>query len=1109
MQWDVDFRRKLDRALRRLRLGPLSFCDERCFPDDYRARMSPRYVMRDVLRLESVARSGEEAFDLRPAVGAPADAPRRILVYSARPHTLDEILPLLRHLRLRVLDQIQFVVSLEGRQFFIRDFSVSPVDSPCQSLAHYKTRLVDALGALLAGRIESDALNGLILSNGFNWKKVELFRAYCNYYAQIAKRFERPRVHRALLANSEPAALLFKYFEARFLPDARLGDAERREAEALPQLRMELITALEKVHDVGDDRILRDLFNLIDATLRTNFFQRCDKPEFFISVKIASLGVINMPSPRPLVEIYVHSRLMEGVHLRGAEIARGGVRWSDRPDDFRNEILDLMQTQMIKNALIVPQGAKGGFVLKADAAEAKERQRLGREAYATLIRGLLDLTDNVMGSEVQSPLQLVCYDDADPYLVVAADKGTAGLSDLANEIASEYGYWFGDGFATGGSKGYHHKRLGVTARGAWVCMKRHFYELGRDIDQQTFTVVGVGGMEGDVFGNGMLQSSNICLLGAFTAEHIFIDPNPDRFLSFGERKRLFETPGSSWRDYNAALISSGGGVYSRSAKDIPLSAPAREWLGARSGSIDGGELIRLLLKAPVDVLWMGGVGSYVRASTETDETVGDRANDGARIEATAIRAKVVTEGANLALTQRARVEYALGGGRINTDAIDNSAGVDLSDHEVNLKILLSSSSDAGASKIAREERDRLLLQLTDEVLGAVLLNNHRQSLCLSLERERCVENVGPFMDAADQLVNAGFLDREVESFPTRKDVLSRGAVLTRPELAVLMAYAKLALKRALLGAPELLDKEWTRAFLADYFPAPLRGRYSKRLEEHLLRREIAATVICNRVIDQAGATFLVWSEEADPVRLAEHVSLYLAFDQILQGDRWRDAVRALDGKMAAARQYELLLQLENALASLCRWGWEHGRRLTPNSEAIDKWRAELGQYLEYLGESAEFAVLASAAPEASRLLFLTRLRDFPVLVDLASQSRENLGVVAKALDALVKLLGLRQIATLVAEMRARDPWEARLQACLDDRLRSAAARFVRLELQSGHHDPTGFFHQYALDSRVAKFQRLRREIIATPPLTLTPFAVLAGELESLIDACGAASEMTE
>ncbi len=559
-------------------------------------------------------------------------------------------------------------------------------------------------------------------------------------------------------------------------------------------------------------------------------------------------------------------------------------------------------------------------------------------------------------------------------------------------------------------------------------------------------------------------------------------------------------------DYNLALISAGGGVFSRGAKNIPLSPQAQEWLGVRRGSLDGEELIRLLLKAPVDVLWMGGVGSYVKASAETDEMVADRANDGARIDATEIKAKVVSEGANLAFTQRARVEYALQGGRINTDAVDNSAGVDLSDHEVNLKILLSPSNGGAAPKIGRDERNRLLLQLTDEVCRAVLLNNHRQSLCLSLERERCVDNASPFMDAADQLVNAGLLDRGVECFPLRKEIVARGgAGLTRPELAVLMACAKLALKRALLGAPGFLEKEWTKAFLADYFPAAIRARYANRLKDHLLGREIAATVICNTVIDQAGATFLTWSDELEPVRLAEHVNLYLAFDQILQGDRWRNAVCALDGKMTTARQYELLLQLENALASLSRWAWEHGRRLTPNSETIERWREALRRYLEYLGESAEFTLLASAAPEASRLMFLTRLRDLPILVELSSKSAESLGVVAKVLDDLVKLLGLRQLAARVDEMRPRDRWEQRLQASLDDRFRAAVARVARLELQTKFRDPAAFFHELALDSRVAKFQRLRIELVTAPAATLTPFAVLAGELEQLADACGAAS----
>ncbi len=694
----------------------------------------------------------------------------------------------------------------------------------------------------------------------------------------------------------------------------------------------------------------------------------------------------------------------------------------------------------------------------------------------------------------------------DPYLVVAADKGTAGLSDRANEIALEYNFWLGDSFATGGSHGFHHKRLGITARGAFVCVRQHFRDLGINIDIEPFTVVGVGGMAGDVFGNGMLLSSNIRLLAAFDAEHIFLDPTPDRQTAFAERKRLFGTPGATWGDYSRALISSGGGVFRRAAKDIPLSPEVRTWLGARSRLLDGEGLIRLLLSAPVDLLWMGGIGTYVKASSETDETVADRANDGARVDAAQLRAKVVGEGANLAFTQRARIEYALNGGRINTDAVDNSAGVDLSDHEVNLKILLSPSSSVGRAGVGADERNRLLVEVSDDVCQLVLENNYHQSLCLSLDKRRCLVDVGPFMELADKLENAALLDRDVEALPTRKEVAARGGLgLTRPELAVLMAYAKLALKRAMLQAPRFAEGEWTENFLSGYFPALVRARYADRVREHLLGREVAVTAICNKVIDQAGATFLVGIEEFDPIRAREAVGLYLSFDQVLEGDRWREAIRALEGKMSADRRYELLLQLEDALALLCRWAWEHGRRLTPNPEIIGKWRADLREYLDYLGESPEFALLSSAAPEASRLLFLDRLRDFPIVVDLASESRLSLGAVAKLLEDFLALLGLREMAALVANVKTRDSWERRLQTSLDDQFRSNAGRLTRMALQTKVRDPAEFIREFSLASRLARFQRLRSELAEAPPPTLTPFAALAGELESLIDACGGAS----
>ncbi len=554
------------------------------------------------------------------------------------------------------------------------------------------------------------------------------------------------------------------------------------------------------------------------------------------------------------------------------------------------------------------------------------------------------------------------------------------------------------------------------------------------------------------------------------------------------------------------LISPGGGVFRRGAKDIPLSPEARAWLGARSRSTDGEGLIRLLLAAPVDLLWMGGVGTYVKASSETDELVGDRANDGARVDAIQLRAKVVGEGANLGFTQLARIEYALNGGRINTDAVDNSAGVDLSDHEVNLKILMAASQGGEAIATDDDERNRFLALLTDDVCRSVLANNYRQSLCLSLERERCVEDNGPFMELADQLENAGLLDRIVESFPLRKEVMARaGRGLTRPELAVLMAYAKLALKRALLEAPAFLDGEWTKDILAAYFPERARSRYADRLKDHSLGREIAATMICNRVIDQAGAGFLVWSDELDPGLLIEAVGLYLAFDQILEGERWREAVRALDGKTGTSRQYELLLQLESALAFLCRWAVEHGRRLSPDPDVIGQWRADLRQYLDHLGESAAFAIGDASATDASRLLFLNRLRDFPLLVDLSLKSHEAMPTVAKLFDDVVELLGLRHIATLLAEVKTRDLWERRLQTTLDDRFRSAAARFARMELRIDLREPAAFLRRLGMDQRLAKFQRLRGELVEASPATLAPFAALGGELDSLIDACGAAS----
>ncbi len=1069
MSWELDFRKLYDRFMKRRRFEPQGFPREVDFPESYRLSTAPSDAVRDALSLAAIFANGSDAIRLSLATRGETHGLWRLALYCVQPRNLDEILPLLRNIGLRVIDQTHFAVVLNGRTLFIRDFRVTSKFAETEWSPAVESSLAAAMDALLCGKVEDDILNGLVLRISLEWRQVDLLRAYCNYYLQMSDRFDQRRIHGALLTNFHSARLLYRYFEARFKPDDKLGGPSEREIETLPAIRQELIDALDEVDDLAEDRILRDIFNLIDSTWRSNFFLPPRGATPCISLKIGSLGVINMPNPRPFAEIYVHAQFMEGVHLRGAKVARGGVRWSERPDDFRTEILELMSTQMVKNAVIVPQGAKGGFVLKASAPGFRGAVEKGREAYGVFIRGLLDLTDNPRAAGAEHSAELLCYDDPDPYLVVAADKGTANFSDYANEIAAEYGFWLGDAFATGGSNGFHHKKLGITARGAWICVKRHFREIGHDIDEHVLSVIGVGGMEGDVFGNGMLLSNNIRLLGAFDAEYIFVDPNPDRQVSFMERRRLFETPGSTWRDYNPALISPGGGVYQRSAKDIFLSPEAWQWLGARSTTLDGEAVIRLMLAAPVDLLWMGGIGSYVKASTETNEAVADHINDAARVDATEVRAKVVGEGANLGFTQRARIEYALKGGRINTDAIDNSAGVDLSDHEVNLKILMSSPADGGEARPRLDERNLLLRELADEVCAQVLDNNYHQSLCLSLERERCRSDLAPFLEAADHLENAGLLDRVVEAFPSRKEMLARGDQgLTRPELAILVAQGKLALKRALLEAPGVLEEDWAQAIGASYFPARARARYSAALKKHLLGSEIAGAVISNRILDQAGIGFLAAAGSLDPARVAEAVGLYLAFDQILQGARWRDAVRALDGKMTPERQYELLLQLEEALAFLCRWAWEHGRRLRPDPLSMERWREELTRYQTYLKTSPEFTVLSSAAPDAARLLFLNRLRDFPVLVDLSRSTQKNLEQVAEVYEDFLRALGLRQLATLLSELKPRDVWERRLQGSLDDELRSAAARFVRVELNSKFRDFSAFIEGHGLETRLAK-----------------------------------------
>ncbi|NUJ80655.1 NAD-glutamate dehydrogenase [Methylocystis sp. FS] len=1093
--WDSAVRDFLRRAGRRSGLN-LSGEALDALPKSYRYLVPARRAARD-LALIAANQNESEIVELRQLRGPGADVARyEVRLIGAKVHALDELLPMLQNLGLRVADQIQFALNLSTGPRFIRSFIVESSMRSGASIARSHGRLLEALKAVLSAEVESDALNGLVLVTALDWRQIDLFRAYSNYYQQLGLRIERARIYRALLHSPAVVQLLYRYFEARFEPDRGGRDSFEIELESLTPIRAQLVDVLDKVTDGGDDRILRDLFNLIDATVRTNFYFCGEWARKFIALKISSLGVFNMPAPKPMAEIYVHSPSMEGVHLRGAKVARGGIRWSDRAEDFRGEVLALMQTQMIKNALIVPQGAKGGFVLKLPFEDATERQRLGKEAYSQFLRGLLDLTDNLKDSQIVRPPALVAYDGPDPYLVVAADKGTATWADVANEISKSYGFWLGDAFASGGAHGYHHKRLGITARGAWVCVRRHFHELGRNVDAEPITVVGVGSMDGDVFGNGMLHTPNIRLRGAFDGQYIFIDPNPDPLTSFAERRRLFQLPQSTWRDYSPALLSQGGGVYRRDAKDIPLNSEVRAWLGVRHSAVDGEALVRWLLIAPVDLLWMGGVGTYVKASSETNESVGDRVNDGARVDALQLRAKVVGEGANLAFTQRGRIEYALRGGRINTDAVDNSAGVDLSDHEVNLKTLLHTRPDQNAPDVG--DPNRLLESLTEEVCASVLQDNDQQSLCLSLDRARCRINLDPFMDLAEQLENAGYINPAAEAFPTRKDVSARETKeLTRPELALLMASSKLALKQRLLEDEAFLQGSWSYEFLASYFPEFLRSHFSERIRSHSLAREIAVTMICNKVVDQAGVCFLLLGEGLVPTLLSYAVKLYLSFDRIFEGDRWRASFgesRELD----AARQYGLILQLEEALAYMCHWAMRRGHRLSPDDEDIERWRSDLRAYRERVGVSETQGDPSVAAP------YFNRLRNFPFLVALTRESGENMRVAGGYFDKAANLFGLEKLTALLAEVKPRDLWEQQLQAALDARMRDASARIASMQLLSGIADARALFRNVGLEFRLAGLERLAFKLEASLFTTLTPFAAFVAELNALVDACDAA-----
>ena len=895
------------------------------FPVAYKEDVTPREATFDIERLAALT---DESSSLRMSLYRPEfyekNQLRFKLFHRENPIPISDVLPMLENMGLRVISEQPYHVRLEDdKSIWIQDFQMV-YESEALVPAEVNEIFQGSFANSWLGNAENDGFNRLVLAGRLEWREVAVLRAYCRYLLQTGLPFSQKYMEQALYRHVLITKMLAELFRAKLKP----GIGSRRRGKEIDRICGGIREALDQVQSQDEDRILTAFLTVIKATLRSNFYQRDElgEPKPYISFKLDPRKIPELPLPRPRFEIFVYSPRMEGVHLRGGMIARGGLRWSDRQEDFRTEILGLMKAQTVKNTLIVPMGAKGGFVCKRlPDGPREEIQREVVACYRTLIRGMLDVTDNLVEGKLVAPRRVVRHDGDDPYLVVAADKGTATFSDIANSIAHDYGFWLGDAFASGGSAGYDHKRMGITARGCWEAVKRHFREIGIDIQNHDFTVVGIGDMAGDVFGNGMLLSRHIRLQGAFNHLHIFLDPDPDPELSFAERKRLFDMPRSSWSDYDKSLLSRGGGIFSRTEKSIPLSNEVKAMLDTDANNMRPQELIQNLLRMRVDLLWNGGIGTYVKAKSESHIDVSDRANDALRVNACDLRCAVIGEGGNLGLTQLGRIEYALGNGRINTDFIDNSAGVDTSDREVNIKILLNLVKRTRPLTTSR--RDRLLAAMTDEVAQLVLRNNYLQTQAISMMEANAAERLNEHAHLLLAMERSGELDRELEFLPSDEEISERRKAnkgFTRPELSVLLSYSKISLYRQLIDSDVPEDSFLARE-LHRYFPKPLQKHYAEIMTDHRLEREIIATVVTNSVINRMGPVFFQRAQEDTGADAAAVARSYTIAREIFDTRKIWEKIEALDNAVHANVQYSMMFQISRLLRHATHWLLAHHR----------------------------------------------------------------------------------------------------------------------------------------------------------------------------------------
>ncbi|GAA4865754.1 NAD-glutamate dehydrogenase [Saccharopolyspora rosea] len=1104
------------------------------FPEAYKEDFSADEGLLDLRRLESL--SG--ARDLRMLFYTPRDAApgeRRFKIYvSGGRVILSRVLPVLQSMGVEVVDERPYeILTDDDTRYWIYDFGLRlepgllDTGGP-ERLDTLRERFEDAFRAAWQGDAEVDRFNALVLRAGLTWRQAAVLRAYAKYLRQVGIAYSQDYIEDAILAHTTTTVALARLFETRFDPALPAEERAGREAD----LVAEIGKLIDDVTSLDADRILRSYLSLIQATLRTNFYVSGEQgPRPYLALKLEPKEIPGLPEPRPQFEIFVYSPRMEGVHLRFGSVARGGLRWSDRREDFRTEILGLVKAQAVKNAVIVPLGAKGGFVVKRPptptgdpAADREASLNEGIACYRMFISGLLDLTDNLVGGQVAPPPDVVRHDGDDTYLVVAADKGTASFSDIANDVAKSYGFWLGDAFASGGSVGYDHKAMGITAKGAWESVRRHFRELDVDTQSQDFTVIGIGDMGGDVFGNGMLLSEHIKLVAAFNHMHVFIDPDPDPAVSYAERKRLFERPRSTWDDYDRTKISAGGGVWSRSLKSIPLNPQIRQALGIDESvaQLSPAELIKAILLAPVDLLWNGGIGTYVKASTETHADVGDKANDAVRVNGADLRAKVVGEGGNLGLTQLGRIEFARAGGKVNTDALDNSAGVDCSDHEVNIKILLDHLVAEG--RLDEQQRNELLVEMTDEVSDLVLADNHRQNAVLGISRSHAGPMVSVHARQVSALEKSVGLDRELEALPTSKEFRERdkaGEGLSSPELATLMAHVKLSLKHDVL-ASDLPDADAFSKRLPEYFPRPLRESYGDAISAHPLRREITTTLLVNEMVDGGGISYAYRLAEEISASSTDAVRAFTVVTDVYDlHDLW-NRIDGLAGKVPSSVADDLVLESRRLLDRASRWLLSNRPQPLAIGAEISRFRpvvAELSGSVRGLlqGKAAEGATakidgwVSAGVPQdlAERigvLLDSYALLDITEVAELAERD----GVVAERSPqesaelyyALAEHLDIERMLLAVNELERGNRWHSLARLALRDdfyaSLREITTDVLRTSDPEDSAEDKITRWESTNASRLARARSSLEQIRSSGRLDLATLSVAARQLRSMV-----------